>query len=78
MIKYFCDKCGKELFWNGQVTLNNTYANTNIMAQQFNTDGYKTYDALSGQWLDLCMECKMELQSSKKFDFGKFKDAYRY
>lgn len=69
MIKYFCDRCGKELLWYGNIMPSNIYANTSIMAQQFNTDGYKTYDASSGQWLDLCMECKMELQSSKKFDF---------
>lgn len=58
MVKYFCDKCGKELLWYGNIMPSNIYANTSIMAQQFNTDGYKTYDASSGQWLDLCFECK--------------------
>ena len=38
----------------------NIYTNISTMAQQFNTDGYKTYDASSGQWLDLCMECKYD------------------
>ena len=58
MIKYFCDKCGKELLWYGNIMPSNVYANISTMAQQFNTDGYKTYDAPSGQWLDLCFECK--------------------
>ena len=69
MIKYFCDKCGKELLWYENIMpsniYTNIYANIRTMAQQFNTDGYKTYDASSGQWLDLCTECKIKLQSNQ-------------
>ena len=49
MIKYFCDKCGKELLWYGNIMPGNMFANISIMAQQFNTDGTKTYDASSRQ-----------------------------
>ena len=65
MIKYFCDKCGKELFWYENIISNNIYANINTIAQESNTDGFKTYDAASGQWLDLCRECKLKLQLSQ-------------
>lgn len=58
MIKFFCDKCGKELLWYENLTINNSYANISTMAQRFNTDGFKTYDTSSNQWLDLCFECK--------------------
>ena len=43
----------------------NMFANISTMAQQFNTDGFKTYDAASGQLLDLCMKCKIKLQSNQ-------------
>ena len=66
MIKCFCDKCGKELLWYGNIMQSNINANISTIAQQFNTDGYKTYDASSGQWLDLCLECKMKLQLNQK------------
>lgn len=61
MIKYFCDKCGKELFWYGNITPSNTYANINTMAQNFNADSFKTYDSSSDRWLDLCIDCRNSL-----------------
>ena len=61
MIKYFCDKCGKELLWYGNIMQSNVYANISTIVQQFNTNGFKTYEPSSGQWLDLCMECKTKL-----------------
>ena len=42
MIKCFCDKCGKELLWYGNIMQSNINANISTIAQQFNTDGYKT------------------------------------
>ena len=44
----------------------NMLANISTIAQQFNTDGYKTYDASSGQWLDLCFECKYSQTNNNK------------
>ena len=45
MTRYFCDKCGTEIF---------LITNHTIM----NTDGNKTYDAETNQYLDLCNECR--------------------
>ena len=62
MIKVYCDRCGEELFWSGNVAQSNAIASINSMAQNINSDGYKTYDPGSGQMLDLCVKCKYLMQ----------------
>ena len=59
MIKVFCDKCGKEILLNTNIIQNSAYANINTMSQNFNANYFRTYDSASGQWLDLCMNCKI-------------------
>ena len=48
--KYYCDKCGKELYWYTDYDTGKNYSG--------NTDGYKTFDSETHQWLDLCNDCK--------------------
>lgn len=64
MVKFYCDKCGKELKWAGSITPSNTIADLRTMSQEFNTDGYKTYDPIAGKMLDLCGDCKNKLAMS--------------
>ena len=52
--KYYCDKCGKELYWYTDYDTGKNYSG--------NTDGYKTFDSETNHWLDLCNDCK-----NKKF-----------
>ena len=49
--RYFCDKCGVELFLNRGLTNGTSFANC---------DGNKTYDTDTGEWLDLCDKCRRE------------------
>lgn len=62
MIKVYCDRCGEELFWLGNVAHSNAIASINSIAQNINSDGYQTYDPGSGQMLDLCVRCKYLMQ----------------
>lgn len=46
--RYFCDKCGSELYWITTGTVQNS-------------DGNKTFDIKTHQWLDLCHKCREKL-----------------
>ncbi len=59
MTRFYCDKCGAELMWaSPNIVQNSMYANLRTMAQNYNSDGFKTYDPTSGMLLDLCINCR--------------------
>ena len=59
--KYYCDKCGTELYWWS----NDSAWNVNKVTIG-NTDGYKTFDPKTGELLDLCNECRKQLLNENK------------
>lgn len=62
MIRVYCDKCGVELVWaSSNIAQSNMYADLRAMSQNFNCDGFKTYDPTSGTFLDLCTNCRAKL-----------------
>jgi len=62
MTRVYCDKCGAELIWlSSNIAQNNIYADLRTMAQNCNSDGFKTYDPTSGMFLDLCTNCRAKL-----------------
>lgn len=63
MTRYFCDKCGKELFWNGMVSTNLFNVVSTANDPRINCDGTKTY--VGGMWQDLCNECKQKFYKEK-------------
>ena len=68
MTRYYCDRCGKELYWRGMLTAN-TIAAANTVDPRINCSGYRTY--IGGNiWEDLCYECERKLYEKKNLTFS--------
>ena len=67
MTKYFCDRCGKELYWRGMLS---NISNITATSDELNVDprincsGCKTYIGY-GIWEDLCSECEQKFREEK-------------
>lgn len=60
MIKYFCDRCGKELYWKdmfGSISNIATASKELNVDPRINCSGCKTYIG-GNMWEDLCYECE--------------------
>jgi hypothetical protein len=66
MIKYFCDKCGKELKWKGMYAgvANAVTLVTDSFNYPVNCSGVKTYAGFD-RWLDLCFDCERKFYEEK-------------
>lgn len=70
MTKYFCDRCGKELYWRGMLnTTTNIMTAANTEDPRINCSGCKTYIG-GNMWEDLCFECQQKLYEKEHLTFS--------